>query len=405
MSRRTALCLAAGLLAACARDPAPFTLVAADPPAQPGALAPRLSTHPAGGAVISWVEADGAGHALRWARTEGAAWGAVRTAARGDDWFVNWADTPGVTAFGDYLVAHWLQKSAASTYAYDVQLARSADDGGSWQALGTPHHDGTPTEHGFVSLFAAGAGFGLTWLDGRKTGGGGHEGHDGHGGGGGGMTLRAARFDAAGTQLDEVELDALTCDCCPTDVASVGGQPLVVYRDRTAEETRDIFVTRHDGQAWSAPNAVAVDAWHMPACPVNGPAADARGQHVGVAWFTAAQEVRKVQFAWSADGGASFSAPLRIDAGQPVGRTELVLLPDGEALVLWLEQVGEGAELRARRVTPRGELRAPQTLAITSAARASGFPRAVLADDAVLLAWTEVDAGGTRRVRAGKLVL
>jgi hypothetical protein len=405
MSRLTVLLLSTGLLAACAREPAPFTLVAADPPAQPGALAPRLSTHPAGGAVISWVEADGAGHALRWSRTEGAAWGAARTAARGDDWFVNWADTPGVTAFGDHLVAHWLQKSAASTYAYDVQLARSADDGASWQALGTPHHDGTPTEHGFVSLFAAGTGFGLTWLDGRNTAGGGHDSHDGHGGGGGGMTLRAARFDAAGAQLDEVELDALTCDCCPTDVASIDGQPLVVYRDRTAEETRDIFVTRHDGQVWSAPNAVAVDAWHMPACPVNGPAADARGQRVGVAWFTAAQEVRKVQFAWSADGGRSFSAPVRIDAGLPVGRTELVLLPDGEALVLWLEQVGEGAELRARRVTPGGELRAPQTLAITSAARASGFPRAVLADDAVLLAWTEVDASGTRRVRAGKLAL
>ncbi len=67
------------------------------------------------------------------------------------------------------IVAHWLQKSAASTYAYDVRLSYSTDDGKTWSPSFTPHHDGTPTEHGFASLFPMGEGFGLVWLDGRAA--------------------------------------------------------------------------------------------------------------------------------------------------------------------------------------------------------------------------------------------
>jgi hypothetical protein len=392
-------------LAGCGRTPPPLTLAAIDPPAAAGALAPRLSAAPDGRVLLSWLEpaADGA-QALRWARHETAGWSTPRTAAQGTDWFVNWADTPGVAAFDGYLIAHWLQKSAASTYAYDVKLARSADDGASWNALGSPHHDGTPTEHGFVSSFALSEGFGLVWLDGRATGeSAGHEAHTRAGEHGGGMTLRAARFDRAGTQLDETELDSLTCDCCPTDAVAVDGRPLLAYRDRAAEEVRDIYVLRWDGAAWSAPAAVHDDGWRMPACPVNGPAVAAAGRQVAVAWYTAAGGRPEVRLAWSNDGGETFGAPVAIDGGQPVGRVELAMLDDGELLVLWLEGIGERAELRARRARPDGRLREPQTLAVTSAARASGFPRAVAANGQVYLAWTEVDAGGVRRVKAATL--
>ncbi|MER8349348.1 sialidase family protein, partial [Acinetobacter baumannii] len=78
-------------------------------------------------------------------------WSAPRTIAEGGDWFVNWADTPHIAATADgALWAHWLQKSAAATYAYDVVLARSADGGASWSAPLRVNDDGTPTEHGFV---------------------------------------------------------------------------------------------------------------------------------------------------------------------------------------------------------------------------------------------------------------
>lgn len=95
---------------------------------------------------------------------------------------------------------------------------------------GTLHDDGTPTEHGFASLWPQSRGtLGIVWLDGRNTSGG-HD-HDDRGSTGA-MTLRAATFGAGGGKRAEFELDAMTCDCCQTDTAvsgrgvpRAGGQP------------------------------------------------------------------------------------------------------------------------------------------------------------------------------------
>jgi len=372
-------------------------------PATSGALAPRLAAAPDGGLIASWLEPSAGGHALRFARLGPDGWDAPRDAARGGDWFVNWADTPGVFAAGDLLVAHWLRKSGASTYAYDVVLATSRDGGASWGAPSSPHHDGTATEHGFVSHFASGDGFGLVWLDGRRTGGGGHEGHaEDHGAAGGGMTLRSARFDAAGAQLDELEVDTLTCDCCPTDVASTATGPLLVYRDRTADEIRDVQIARLGAAGWSPPRPVQADGWRMAGCPVNGPAIDAAGGAVAVAWFTAAAERPSVQLAWSGDGGERFGPSTAIDEGAPVGRVEVVM-GDDHALVFWLENTADGAALRVRRAWSDGRLGAPRTLAVTAAARSSGFPRATRAGGSIYLSWTEVASSGATQVRVARL--
>ncbi len=388
-------------LVACApRDPA-LALVDLAVPAAAGSLAPRLAAGADGSLVASWLEPDGAGHALRYARYRAGAWGPPRTAARGDDWFVNWADTPGVFTHGPLLVAHWLRKSGASPYAYDVMVSVSRDDGASWSQALAPHHDGVAAEHGFVSWFPDGAGFGLVWLDGRNSPGG--EGHEGHAEHGAMMTIRYGLFGADGVQHHEGVIDESTCDCCPTDVAATAAGPLLVYRDRMAGELRDVFASRLSGGAWTAPHAVHVDAWKMPGCPVNGPAVAADGARVAVGWFTAAGDLPQVLLAWSADHGDNFAAPLRIDGGHPVGRVEVVV--EGEAAtVLWLEQLGTtGAELRVRRAWADGRLGEPRVLTTTAAARTSGFPRAVAAGGATYLAWTDVSVSGAKQVRVATL--
>lgn len=392
-------------LAACgSRDPA-LVLVDLAVPAAAGSLAPRLATGADGSLVASWLEPDGTGHALRYARYRAGAWGPARTAARGDDWFVNWADTPGVFANGALLVAHWLRKSGASPYAYDVMLSVSRDDGASWSAPLSPHHDGVTTEHGFASSFQNGDGFGLVWLDGRNMPGGMDAGgHGGHAAPNAMMTIRYGLFDADGVQQTEGVIDESTCDCCPTDVAATSSGPLLVYRDRTPGELRDVFASRLLASGWEAPHIVSADGWKMPGCPVNGPAVAGDAARVAVAWFTAAGDVPQVRLAWSADSGASFAAPLRIDGGQPVGRVEVVVEGDS-ATVLWLEQSGAtGAELRVRRAWADGSLGKPQVLATTAAARASGFPRAAQAGGATYLAWTDVAATGAKQVRVAALV-
>jgi len=97
-------------------------------------------------------------------------WSSPKTIASGTDWFVNWADFPSITSFGESgLAAHYLDKSADDTYAYNVKITLSNDNGNTWNSAFIPHTDNTNTEHGFVSKLATNDGnFLAVWLDGRQ---------------------------------------------------------------------------------------------------------------------------------------------------------------------------------------------------------------------------------------------
>jgi hypothetical protein len=397
------------LAAACGGSQAPPAVPEPQPiaiPAAAGAATPFAA--PAGSAVLlSWVEATPAGHALRFARWDGSAVSEPGTVAEGAGWFANWADFPSIMQLPDgRLAAHWLQRSGPGRYSYDVMLTWSDDSGATWSAPVSPHRDGTESEHGFVSLFAYGSELGLAWLDGRQfvtaAGSQGDDGHGsagagapddagaGHGGTGGGeMMVVFTTLRGDGSLGEELVLDRRACDCCQTAVASTAAGPVVFYRDRSPDEVRDIaFIQIRDGVP-SAPRTVHDDGWVIHGCPVNGPAADARGDDVAVAWFTAAGEEPKVNVAFSRDAGESFGPPVRIDEGEAVGRVDLLFTDDGRAFVVWLEHAGEGAELRGRLVDPDGRAGPARTLAATSAQRASGFPRMARRGADVLLLWTE----------------
>jgi hypothetical protein len=180
--------------------------------------------------------------------------------------------------------------------------------------------------------------------------------------------------------------------------------PLVAYRDRTEDEIRDSSVVRQVNGAWTPPVTVHNDGWQIAACPVNGPAVEARGDTVAIAWFTGAQDTARVRVAFSVDGGATFSGVLRIDGGAPAGRVGIALDDRGDAIVSWLERVPpDAAEVRVRRVSRSGTMGTPFTISRTSAARASGFPRIVRRGDALIAAWTV--PGDSARVQVGEVSL
>ena len=149
------------------------------------------------------------------------------------------------------LAAHWLQKSGAGTYAYDVRLSSSRDGGKTWAASFTPHPDGTKTEHGFASLFQIPGGrLGVVWLDGRamKPGRGEH--------GGGDMSLRFAASAATGSRPPTrrwISRLRMLPHCVGGDLR----RAIVAYRDRVAGEIRDIHITRLDKGKWSDRRPVA----------------------------------------------------------------------------------------------------------------------------------------------------
>lgn len=146
----------------------------------------------------------------------------------------------------------------------------------------------------------------------------------------------------------------MTCECCQTDAAMTTGGAIVVYRDRTEAEIRDISFVRRDDDGWTRPEPVHSDGWVVPGCPVNGPAVAAggpQGRQVAVAWFTASGNRPRVQVAFSADAGAHFETPVAIDAESPVGRVDVALDDAGDAIVTWLGGVdASNAAVRLIRV-------------------------------------------------------
>lgn len=383
----------AHLIPVTAADDGSLVIAPIASPAGPGSGQPQLSVSERG-AILSWVERSSTLATLKFSERRNGSWSPARAVASGSDWFVNWADVPSVVRLADgSLYGHWLQKSGASTYAYDVRLARSTDDGKTWSSSFTPHHDGTQTEHGFASLFQMpGAGLGLVWLDGRAMKAGGHDGHEG----GGDMSVRSAIFDVAGKQVAETAVDLRVCECCPTAAAVTSDGPIVAYRNRSPEEIRDIYISRLVGGKWTEPVAVHNDGWKIAACPVNGPALSANGRNVAIAWFTATGDEGHAYAAFSSNAGASFSEPMRLDDASALGRVDVQLMPDGSALATWIEFADGRGQFRARRVQPGGQRSAATAVASINSGRSSGYPRLARLGDEVLFAWTE--AGETPRV-------
>ncbi len=382
--------------AACAAPESEVTDLALeelDIAAAPGARFPSLERH-GDAVVLSWLEPHMQEGEEVWALkgaayrdgTVGKPFEATRSGG-GTSFFVNWADFPAVWPLADgRLAAHWLVRGGPTTYDYGVRVAFSDDGGHSWSEPWTPHEDGTPSEHGFVSVFGLeDGGAGMVWLDGRRF----FE-ADGSRAAQPRMTLRYRTAGADGTHTAEVELDDRICDCCQTDAAMTSQGPVVVYRDRTPDEVRDISVGRFVDGEWTGGVSVHDDGWVIPGCPVNGPSVAALGDAVVVAWFTGAGNTPRVRTAFSEDAGATFHAPVTIDLGNPVGRVAVVMPQPGAALVTWLED----DQLFVRGVTADGNLGPARLVTTSSNARASGFP-AMLVDssDRVVFAQTVVDHG------------
>lgn len=376
-----------------------MTVTGMETPAAPGSGEPNLTVAADGRVLLSWIEpATNKSHVLKYAsRTKGGSWSEPRTITEGSNWFVNWADFPSVATLPDgTMFAHWLAKSGPGTYAYDVRITTSRDGGKSWSAPVVPHRDGTQTEHGFVSMTPwGGEEMGIVWLDGRKTAG---KSHGDHGGANAEMSLVHTTLASDGRLGPETVLDGRVCDCCQTDAVQAEGATVVVYRDRSEKEVRDMSVVRFVDGRWSPPHLLASDGWEINGCPVNGPAIAAAGADVAVAWFTAPADKPRVTVAFSADSGATFGPPIRVDDERPLGRVDVVLLDGGAALVTWLEQVGASARLRVRRVRPDGKRGDAVTVAESSQARSSGFPRMVRSGDEIIIAWR--DAAEPPKVRS-----
>jgi hypothetical protein len=365
----------------------------------PGSAEPFLTATADGGLLATWFETrEGERRALRISERRDGRWSAPVSVAESEKFFVNWADFPSATQTTDgRWIVHWLEKTAAKSYAYHIKMSGSADRGRTWSAPVSPHSDLSATEHGFAAMTPApGGSVDLIWLDGRQTVD--TVTHGAHGP----MALAAGSLDPKGRVLPDAILDGRVCDCCQTAVARTPEGLIAVYRDRSEDEVRDISAVRRVNGKWTSPARVASDGWVNRACPVNGPAVAALGRQVAVGWFTSADGKPRVKLVRSRDAGATFGAPIQVDDGNPLGRTDVELLPDGSVLAVWLEIVGDQAEWRIKRIRPDGTVVSRWTVGSAPRTRVAGFARTGMSGGDLFVAWTSPGpAGGVRIERLG----
>lgn len=365
-----------------------------DVPAAARSQSPNLAVRD-GTVVLSWIERSGEAHRLRFSSLDGNRWSEPREVASGDNWFVNWADFPSVVPIsGSLWAAHWLVQQPAGGYAYDIHFTVSTDRGATWADPVLPHDDGTPTEHGFVTLYPQGNGVGLVWLDGRNMVNVSH-GETHHGGSAdNGMTLRSAVYGDDLGLRGTTQVDGLVCDCCQTDVAISDEGALAVYRDRTESETRDIYVSGFRNGSWQPGKAVADDGWVIGGCPVNGPTIAADGKRVAVAWFTAANDRPHLRIARSYDAGKTFAEPIEIADGNTWGRTGIALLPDERLAISYLcKDADSRASVCLRAVSADDTLGPIHVISASQDVPAMSVPQLALLDERLIVAWTARSAG------------
>ncbi|MDH5826642.1 hypothetical protein [Sphingobacterium faecium] len=357
------------------------------------AILPHLTSND-GKLYLSWVDSlTGSSTRLLYSSLQDGRWLEPTVLTTGENWFVNWADYPMIAAHDGHILSHYLQQTATGKMAYGIQYNVSTANGkqnGTYQPLNNDHTD---TEHGFVSMIPyRDSSFLVAWLDGRNMEGADH-GHGGHHGGT--MSVRAAEVTASGDVIDEQILDASACTCCQTTASMTSNGPVVLYRDCTEDNIRDIVIVRKVGDVWTKPIPIYADNWFIQGCPVNGPKSAAVDNTLAVAWFTAADDNPRVQLIFSNNGGEKFNAPILISNKEVLGRVDVSLIDSTQAVVSWMQSKGQETFLYAMKVNVNGKKGPIRQIAALSSSRKTGFPQMEIFDGQLYFAWMSVHDNGT----------
>ena len=374
-------CLCAALVSA---DGFSFEIVKT--PAHKNSLAPNLCSF-GDHFALSWIERKSDGTArLQMASWNGLSFNKKSLITQSKQMFANWADIPSlIEAPSGDLYAHWLNRISSKTYAYGVRIERSVNRGKSWNSLGWLHNDTSATEHGFVSLIPEGRRVRAFWLDGRMMS-----------KPKGKMMLRTAILD--GDQIKEERvLDEDVCTCCPTSAVELSGGPIVVYRDRSPQEIRDISFILGSGRKWSEPTRLQADNWLMPGCPVNGASVATTGNLVAVSRFTVIHKKARVILRLFKEGQIKSGKEIVLDKNVPIGRCATVCTADS-IYTVWIGLEKKQTVLWLAQVSPAGEIKRKITLTPIDGNRSSGMPRVILSSGYLWVSWTD-----SNRIRLGRV--
>jgi hypothetical protein len=347
-------------------------------PAHANAIGASVTSAPDGTLWLTWLEKNGAVTALRFATLAPAAsaWSPAGTIASSADIFVSGSNFPTLTVGPQgRAVALWSVSNPVDPKAppaahshhgagYHAWVARTEDGGKTWTPGAPLTRESDVVEFASLTTLADGRVL-AAWLDGREKK---------HG-----RKVQQLFARIVGEAGPDTLVDPSVCDCCHTSLSAFpDGSALLAYRGRTADEIRDIRVTRFQAGRWDESRAVHRDGWKIAGCPVNGPQLASDGGRVVSAWFTAANNEPRVLVALSPDAGDRFLSPLTLNSTKTAGRVATTLLHDGAMLATSVDTDGA---LWLRRINPDFNLTEPVRLTTPETGRIKGFPRLALRRD------------------------
>ena len=347
---------------------------------------------------LSWISSKKENKAsLHFSQFKKGKWIKPQTIANGSDWFVNWADFPAHAINEDLIITSHLKKSASGIYTYDVILNLKKLSGEKIKENFLLNTDGVKAEHGFVSIIPNNnKGFFITWLDGRNTV---EKKLDGHHKP---MTIRFAEITNKGDIINESELDAAVCDCCQTSIGMTNNGPIIVYRDRSEKEVRDIYTIRNINGVWEEPNPLHNDGWIINGCPVNGPKVAVNSTNLAIAWFTVVNNNPLVNVSFSKTNGDSFGTPFKLNDHDALGRVDVAFLNNEEVIVSYMEVDDIGTYLRIKKVSVNGKVSKPITISKIDGGRNTGVPQLEVINNEIFIVWT-ISVEGMNQLKSIKL--
>ena len=187
------------------------------------------------------------------------------------------------------------------------------------------------------------------------------------------------------------------CPCCRTALATGrDGALYMAWRHVFPGSVRDIVVARSadHGASWSEPARVNADNWVFDACPHAGPAlaVDSAGT-LHVAWWTGKEGAAGVYYSSSADGARTFSpaVPLGVASHSRPAHVQLGVASRGRVVVAWDDGTRAVPQVILRQSSDAGAHWAAP-IPLSAAGRAASFPVLGLVGDSVVVAWSDENA-------------
>jgi hypothetical protein len=163
------------------------------------------------------------------------------------------------------------------------------------------------------------------------------------------------------------------------------------------------------GATFAAPVQISNDDWQVPSCPHSGPSIgrDKRGQ-LHVSWFTLGRTEQEagIYYSVSTDGGKSFAPRQLVQANSApeILYNNLVIGDDDTVYLAWSNLDGNNrAQIYLRTLVADGRTWSP-IQQVSNAKGNAGRPALALRENQLHVAWTETDGESTQVVMRSALV-